>query len=206
MRPACIHPRLIPAKGPAERGRCSAYFEVASPASRSERSERVGRRGNRHNRPSPVFILAVPHRKLLSSSHTSGSAGATSKLAPVVRCLRTLHSGASVHRELNRRDNPGLGRSGRRIKSRPRRGKDGKRKPGHTHAGGLGYNRGVGKAPPSRSDRPAQAARERVGRGSLPRRIHHVLRVSTGLMPLNRGGRSGGSRPCTFPYTRGHRA
>ena len=70
---------------------------------------------------------------------------------------------------LNRRDNPPNG-SGRRVAApTPTRcpSVDGKRKPGRVHAWGRGAQCRCGKAPPSRSDRPPQVRRERVGRGSL---------------------------------------
>ena len=116
-----------------------------------------------------------------------GSVDATSKLASVVRGrpasgpalgdddrervrFPSLCRGrAREHRELNRRDNPRHG-SGRRVAAplRPAgHAVDGKRKPGRAHTRGRGAQCRFGKAPPSRSDRPPQGGRERVGRGSL---------------------------------------
>jgi hypothetical protein len=157
------------ARGSAEPPSSSASFGEAS--GRAER-KRV-REGLTH---SATYSVSLP------SSHTSGSGGATCKLAPVVRFQRTLYSGTTTangsipspfrgrargHRELNRRDNP-RGRSKVGLKA-PARSVDGKRKSGRAHARGRGAQSRFGKAPSSRSDRPPQGGRERVGRGSLLR-------------------------------------
>ena len=111
---------------------------------------------------------------------------------------RTLHSGTTTangfdscpsiggrareHRELNRRDNPrdGSGKRGSQHPLRPAaRPVDGNRKPGRVHAWGRGAQCRCGKAPPSRSDRPPQGGRERVGRGSLQAAFSNPTRTSS---------------------------
>jgi len=151
----------------------------------SAASEASGREGRKRLRTH--LISCLPYRILLPSSHMPGSVDATSKLASVVRGRPA--SGpvlgdddrervrfpsprwgrAREHRELNRRDNPRHG-SGRRVAAplRPAgHAVDAKRKPGRAHAWGRGAQCRFGKAPPSRSDRPPQGGRERVGRGSF---------------------------------------
>ena len=136
----------------------------------------TGRAGR--SAPSPLQSKGLaclhPKRRVLLPRHKSGTVGATSRLAPVVRGRPGSHpvvgDARAVHRQLNRRDNPrtGSGKCGSQYTLRPAaRPVDGKRKPGRVHARGSGYNRGAAKAPPSRSDRPPQGGRERVGRGSL---------------------------------------
>jgi len=171
----------------------------------SSASEASGREGSSavRGRTKPQDVAPVrPVFKTLPSSHKPGSVGVASRPAPVAREYRVLYSGTTTangfdsrpllggrareHRELNRRDNPSLGRSGRRMKSRPRRGKDGKRKPGRVHAWGRGAQCRFGKAPPSRSDRPPQGGRKRVGRGSLQRLLHRGRDSRTRMLHQSR--------------------
>ena len=156
----------------------SAHGSAEPPCSSASFGEASGRAERKRVRagltPLATFPMSLP------SSYTSGSGGATCKLALVVRFQRTLYSGTTTangsnpspswgrargHRELNRRDNP-RGRSKAGLKA-PARSVDGKRKSGRVHAWGHGAQSRFGKAPPSSSDRPPQGGRERVGRGSL---------------------------------------
>jgi len=120
------------------------------PQARAKRA--VGRRGGAFERFRPSR-----DNELLPSSHKSGSVGAMSKLAPVVRGLTASHptlgnddrehmplapvspswGRAREHRELNRRDDP-RHRSGKRGSQHrsdpPTTPWNRKRKPGHIHA------------------------------------------------------------------------
>ena len=143
-----------------------------------------------------LFLPLGPFLDSLPFPHTSGSVDAASKPASVARpyCRRAPHSGTTTangfnsrsplgdrargHRELNRRDNS-RHRSGKRgsqhCSDPPPSPWNGKRKPGRARVWGRGAQLRCGKAPPSRSDRPPQGGRERVGRGSLRvRRRHRV--------------------------------
>ncbi len=138
------------------------------------------------------LIHPKPYDNLLLPWHKPKTVGAMSKLAPVVREYRTLYSGTTTANGFNSLPILGLSVRTPGIKSagqsRPSvgvgsikqcthaEGKDGKRKPGRVHAWGRGAHCRCGKAPPSRSDRPPQGARKRVGRGSLRKHlacIHH---------------------------------
>ncbi len=157
----------------------SAFGRVEPPSSTNEVSREERK---------PVqegLIHPKSYDNLLLPWHKPKTVGAMSKLAPVVREYRTLYSGTTTanvtplaspspfwgrareHRELNQRDNPRRRSEWDVSKTHPCRWQDGKRKPGRVHAWGRGAHCRCGKAPPSRSDRPPQGARERVGRGSL---------------------------------------
>ena len=153
----------------------SASGSAEPPSSTSEASRAERKRVAHTLSPSGTSPVVLP------ASHTSGLGGATSKLAPVVRFQRTRYSGTTTangfdsrphcwgrareHRELNRRDNPPDG-SKAGLKAPPGQWTVIGSRAAPMH-GGVGHKCRFGKAPPSRSDRPSQGARERVGRGSL---------------------------------------